>query len=42
MFAGHIIDAITNGVHAATWVSQPFQELYDRYIPGCHWDVTVR
>jgi len=34
MFSGHTIDAITNGVHAATWVSGPFQELYDRYIPG--------
>jgi len=34
MFSGHTIDAITNGVHAATWVSRPFQELYDRYIPG--------
>jgi starch phosphorylase len=34
MFAGHAIDAITNGVHAVTWVSSPFQELYDRYIPG--------
>jgi len=34
MFLGHTIDAITNGVHAATWVSRPFQELYDRYIPG--------
>ena len=34
MFAGYTIDAITNGVHAATWVSRPFQELYDRYIPG--------
>jgi starch phosphorylase len=33
MFAGHSIDAITNGVHAATWVAGPFQELYDRYIP---------
>jgi len=33
MFAGYSIDAITNGVHAATWVSGPFQELYDRYIP---------
>jgi glycogen phosphorylase len=28
------IDAITNGVHAPTWVSEPFQELFDRYIPG--------
>ena len=34
MFAGHTIDAITNGVHAATWISHPFQELYERYIPG--------
>jgi len=34
MFSGHTIDAITNGVHAATWGSRPFQELYDRYIPG--------
>jgi glycogen phosphorylase len=33
MFAGYTIDAITNGVHAATWVSQPFRELFDRYIP---------
>jgi starch phosphorylase len=32
MFAGYSIDAITNGVHAATWVSGPFQELFDRYI----------
>jgi starch phosphorylase len=34
MFAGYSIEAITNGVHAATWVSRPFQDLYDRYIPG--------
>lgn len=34
MFAGYSIDAITNGVHASTWVSEPFQELYDKYIPG--------
>ncbi len=34
MFAGYNIDAITNGVHAATWVSSPFDELYNRYIPG--------
>ncbi len=33
MFAGYSIDAITNGVHAATWVSAPFRELFDRYIP---------
>ena len=34
MFAGYGIDAITNGVHAATWVTDPFQSLYDQYIPG--------
>jgi starch phosphorylase len=33
MFAGYAIDAITNGVHTATWVSGPFQKLYDHYIP---------
>ena len=33
MFAGYSIEAITNGVHAATWVSEPFRELFDRYIP---------
>lgn len=33
MFAGYSIDAITNGVHAATWVSEPFKELFDRFIP---------
>lgn len=33
MFASYTIDAITNGVHAATWVSGPFRELFDRYIP---------
>lgn len=34
MFTGYSIAAITNGVHAATWTAKPFQELYDRYIPG--------
>jgi Spy/CpxP family protein refolding chaperone len=34
MFAHYVIDAITNGVHAATWTSAPFQTLFDRYIPG--------
>ena len=32
MFAGYHIDAITNGVHAATWTSPHFQALYDRHI----------
>ena len=34
MFADYPVDAITNGVHAATWATPPFQELFDRYIPG--------
>jgi starch phosphorylase len=34
MFAHYVIDAITNGVHAATWTSRSFQALFDRYIPG--------
>jgi starch phosphorylase len=38
MFAGYNIDAITNGVHAATWAAVPFVELYDRYISGWHQD----
>jgi starch phosphorylase len=33
MFPGEPIAAITNGVHAATWVSDPFQALFDRLIP---------
>jgi starch phosphorylase len=38
MFARYNIDAITNGVHAATWVGEPFQQLYDRHIPGWRQD----
>jgi starch phosphorylase len=38
MFAGYDIDAITNGVHAATWTADPLVELYDRYIPGWRQD----
>ncbi len=34
MFAEYQIEAITNGVHAPTWVSPPFQRLFDTYIPG--------
>jgi glycogen phosphorylase len=33
MFPEYPIHAITNGVHAVTWTSPPFQELYDRHIP---------
>lgn len=38
MFAGYCIEAITNGVHAATWVSPPFRDLFNRYIPGWQQD----
>jgi starch phosphorylase len=38
MFASYVIDSITNGVHVATWVSAPFQALYDRHIPGWRQD----
>jgi starch phosphorylase len=34
MFSGYGIDAITNGVHGATWTAPALQSLYDRYIPG--------
>jgi len=33
MFPNYPIHSITNGVHAATWTSAPFRELYDRHIP---------
>lgn len=32
MYTSYRIDSITNGVHAPTWVSPAFLELYDRYI----------
>lgn len=38
MFAGYNIDSITNGVHAATWVSPPFAELFNKHIPGWEQD----
>jgi glycogen phosphorylase len=34
MFPGADIEAITNGVHAGTWTSPAFQQLFDRYIPS--------
>jgi len=34
MFPEAAIEAITNGVHAGTWTSPPFQQLFDRYIPS--------
>jgi len=34
MFPSYEISAITNGVHATTWTSAAFSELFDSYIPG--------
>jgi starch phosphorylase len=33
MFPTYPIDSITNGVHAATWASPPFRELFDQHMP---------
>jgi starch phosphorylase len=33
MFPNYPINSITNGVHAVTWTSAPFQDLYDRHFP---------
>ena len=34
MFPGYSIDSITNGVHSPTWVSEPFQRLFDKHMAG--------
>jgi starch phosphorylase len=33
MFPEYPVHAITNGVHAATWLSKPFEQLFDAEIP---------
>ena len=33
MFPNYPVHAITNGVHATTWASPAFQQLFDRHIP---------
>jgi starch phosphorylase len=33
MFPNYPVNSITNGVHAATWVSPPFGQLFDQYVP---------
>ncbi len=38
MFPEYTVHAITNGVHAATWLSQPFQQLLDKEIPAWRHD----
>jgi len=34
MFPQYQIDAITNGVHAPTWISEPMQQVLDTHIPA--------
>lgn len=34
LFPGFAIEAITNGVHSATWTCPSFRRLYDRRLPG--------
>ena len=41
MFAGISVDAVTNGVHVASWTSAPFQKLFDTYMPGWRQDNLV-
>lgn len=32
MFPGYHIGAVTNGVHSGTWIAEPMQRLFDKYI----------
>ena len=38
MFPEYTVHFITNGVHAATWLSQPFQELFDKEVSAWRHD----
>jgi len=38
MFPQYSIRAITNGVHAASWTSPPFCDLFDQQLPGWRYD----
>lgn len=33
MFPGRTIEAVTNGVHSATWTAPPMQRVFDRHVP---------
>jgi starch phosphorylase len=33
MFPSYPINSISNGVHAVTWTSEPFQRLFDHHVP---------
>lgn len=41
MFLNPKIEAITNGVHSATWTSDNFQRLFAQYIPGWNIDPSI-
>ncbi|HSH71338.1 MAG TPA: alpha-glucan family phosphorylase, partial [Deferrisomatales bacterium] len=34
LFASYVVDSITNGVHAGTWVCPPVAGVFDRHVPG--------
>ena len=38
MFPEFPIGAVTNGVHAGTWTSEPFRRLFDKHIPNWRHD----
>ena len=38
LYPHYKVSAITNGVHATTWVSHPFAQLFDRRLPGWRTD----
>jgi starch phosphorylase len=38
MFPRYPVHAITNGIHATTWTTPPFQSLYDIHLPGWRHD----
>jgi glycogen phosphorylase len=33
LFPAYPINSITNGVHATTWTSEPFQQLFNKHVP---------
>jgi starch phosphorylase len=41
LFPGYPINSITNGVHSRTWVSPPFSDVFDRFIPGWRSDPSM-
>jgi starch phosphorylase len=38
MFPEYRVQSITNGVHSVTWTSDPFQKLFDIFLPGWRQD----